>query len=99
MHSFSRRALSALLDSSSAISDQSVLGFLAAHEVGGGGGGGGVMYGPLVVEVGWGWQSWNSLLHPPLHPAPVQEMSLLQVLDPAWLSSSSAENTKSKEHT
>ncbi len=45
MYSFSRCALSDLLDSSSAISEPSVLAFLAAHEVGGGGD----MDGPLVV--------------------------------------------------
>ncbi len=43
-----RGALSTLLDNSSAISDPSVLAFLAAHEIGGGGGG---MDDPLVVEV------------------------------------------------
>ncbi len=51
MHSINRRALSALLDSSSAISDPSVLPLLAACEVGGGGGGGGGMDVPLVVVV------------------------------------------------
>ncbi len=49
MRSFSRHTLSSLLDSSSAISDLSVLAFLAAREVGGGGGGG--IDGPLVVLV------------------------------------------------
>ncbi len=48
MRSFSRRALSSLLDSPSAISDPSVSAFLAAREVGGGGG---CMDGPLVVVV------------------------------------------------
>ncbi len=48
MRSFSRRALSALLDSSSAISDPSVLAFLAAREVSGGGGG---LDGPLLLVV------------------------------------------------
>ncbi len=45
MHSFSRCALSDHLDSSSAISEPSVLAFLAAREEGGDGG----MDGPLVV--------------------------------------------------
>ncbi len=52
MHSFSRCTLSTLLDSSSAISDPSVLALWAAHEVGGGGVGvGGGMDGPLLVGV------------------------------------------------